>query len=70
MEALSRLHKRSEYRAWSIKAEKRGDPDLIQGVLIEAAATEPLIERNEHPAFEPKRFFETVLRLSEAAGEV
>src|ERR1700733_761167 len=29
MEALARLRKRPEYRAWTIKAAKTGDPDLI-----------------------------------------
>ena len=40
MEALARLRKHPEYRAWAMKTDHRGAPDLIHEVLIETAALE------------------------------
>jgi hypothetical protein len=51
MEALTRLRKHPEYRAWAMRTEHSGAPDLVHAVLIETAAVEPLIERNKRPAF-------------------
>ena len=61
MEALARLRKHPEYRAWAMKTEHRGVPDLIHNVLIETAAVQPLIERNKGPAFDPVTFFRAAL---------
>jgi hypothetical protein len=68
MEALARLRKRPEYRAWTVKAGKSGDPDLIHEVLIETAAGEPLIERKKRPAFDPVSFFRKALERAETEG--
>jgi hypothetical protein len=68
MEALVRLRRRPEFRAWTIKAAKTGAPDLIHEVMIDTAASEPLIERNYRPAFDPVSFFRKALERVEAEG--
>jgi len=69
MEALSRLRDRSEYRAWSLQLGKtKGDPDLINEVMIETAAVHPLIRVDDQPAFEPDSFFREALARAEAGG--
>ena len=69
MLALAELRTRPEYRAWSLQspAQKQA-PDLVQEVLIDAAAVEPLIERRKEPAFDAESFFNRVLTLSDATG--
>jgi len=68
MEALARLRKRPEYRAWAMKTEHDGAPDLIHEVLIETSAVEPLIERHKRPAFNPVTFFRAALERSASEG--
>jgi hypothetical protein len=68
MQALTLLRKRPEYRAWAMKTEHSGAPDLIHEVLIETAAMEPLIERNKRPAFNPVTFFRAALESAESEG--
>jgi hypothetical protein len=68
MEALARLRKHPEYRAWAMKTDHRGAPDLIHEVLIETAAAQPLIERNKRPAFNPVTFFRAALERAETEG--
>jgi len=68
MEALARLRKHPEYRAWAMKAEHSGAPDLIHNVLIETAATQPLIERNNRPAFNSVTFFRAALEHADSEG--
>ena len=43
-------------------------PDLIHEVMIDTAASEPLIERNYRPAFDPVSFFRKALERVEAEG--
>jgi len=70
MEALARLRDRPEYRAWSLQlGKKKGDPDLINEVMIETAAVHPLIEIDQHPAFDPESFFAAALERAETQGE-
>lgn len=69
MEALMRLRKRGECRAWTLSVgTDRNDPDLIHEVLIDAAAAEPLVERNNRPAFNAASFFKRVMELVETKG--
>jgi hypothetical protein len=68
MEALARLWRHPEYRAWAMKTEHRGGPDLIHNVLIETAAVEPLIESNKRPAFNPVTFFRAALERADSIG--
>lgn len=69
MEALARLRDRPEYRAWTLQlGNKAGDPDLINEVLVETAATQPIVEIDERPAFEPESFFRAALERSEVEG--
>jgi hypothetical protein len=68
MEAMVRLRDDPQYKAWAVRADKRGDPDLINEVMLEAAASEPLMEMEERPAFEPRRFFRRALELAESVG--
>jgi hypothetical protein len=67
MQALTRLCERPEYRAWSMKLGS-GEPDMIHEVLVEVAASEPLIEVDERPAFEPESFFRKALEMAETTG--
>jgi hypothetical protein len=68
MEAMVRLREHPQYAAWAVRANKQGDPDFINEVMLEAAASEPLIERDDRPAFEPSRFFQRALELAESEG--
>ena len=69
MLALTELRTRPEYRAWSLQSStQKQAPDLVQQVLIDAAAVEPLIQRSKKPAFDPASFFNRALALSEAKG--
>ena len=68
MEALARLRNHPEYRAWAMKTDHRGAPDLIHEVLIATAAAEPLIERDERPPFNPVTFFRAALERAESEG--
>ena len=64
------LRDRPEYRAWSLQlGKKKGDPDLINEVMIETAAVHPLIEIDQHPAFDPESFFAAALERAETQGE-
>ncbi len=47
---------------------QNGEPDLVNTALIEAAATEPLIESGEQAAFDADSFFQTALRIAQAEG--
>jgi hypothetical protein len=69
MLALTELRTQPEYRAWSLQpSTQKQAPDLVQEVLIDAAAVEPLIERRKKPAFDPASFFNRVLISSDAKG--
>jgi hypothetical protein len=68
MEALFRLRRRPEYRAWAIAAVKKRGPDFIHEILIETAASEPLSQRNNRPAFNPVSFFRRALERTQPAG--
>jgi len=68
MDALFRLRRRPEYRAWAITAGKRRGPDLVHEVLIETAASEPLFQRNKRAAFNPVSFFRKALERTQAMG--
>lgn len=69
MEALMNLRTRPEYRAWTLQlSAHKEEPDVIHQVLVEAAATEPLIQRKKRPAFDPVSFFKRALAMSEAEG--
>jgi hypothetical protein len=68
MEALMRLRKGREYRAWAMTSKMPGAPDIIDGPLIEVAAAHPLVERNKRPAFDPATFFRAVLGHAEVAA--
>ncbi len=69
MQALIRLREQPEYKAWTLRVGKEGEPDFINEVLIETAAVQPLIERDEQPAFESSAFFQKALELAEAEGK-
>ncbi|MFL9828074.1 hypothetical protein [Rhodoplanes sp. SY1] len=69
MEALSRLRERPEYRAWAKQAKKEGDPDLVNEVMFDTAATEPLIEVSDRLEFDPASFFKNALARAEAEGK-
>jgi hypothetical protein len=57
--ALARLYHRPEFKYWSVRS-----PDgiiTIGPILLEAAATEPLIETGGEPAFDADGFFKRLL---------
>jgi len=51
--ALARLYHRPEFKYWSV----HGGVITIGTILLEAAATEPLIETGGEPGFDADRFF-------------
>lgn len=67
--ALARLDAAGhpELRAWTAPMAEKGGV-YTSRPLIEAAATEPLIERDGQLVFEEKRFFQRVLEISEEEG--
>ena len=70
MQALAVLQDRPQFGAWRIKAAKGGDPTLLREVMVETAATEPLIDQGgSRLSFDPQSFLREVLRRSEAQGK-
>jgi hypothetical protein len=68
MRALALLRERPEYKAWALRTSKSGQPDLVKEVLIETAASAPLVESNKRPAFDAVAFFQLALERAEAEG--
>jgi hypothetical protein len=68
MLALARLQERPEYKAWTIKARKKGDPHLIHEVMVETAALEPLIARSDDHEFDPQSFLRRALERVAVEG--
>jgi hypothetical protein len=67
--ALEELRTHPEYRAWSLQLPAQEQmSNIVQEVLINAAAVEPLVERRKQPAFDSASFFNRVLSLSETKG--
>ena len=71
MRALAALRDAPEFGAWTIRAAKSGDPDLLHEVMIETAATEPLIadQGGDWPSFDTASFLRHALKRVEAEGE-
>jgi hypothetical protein len=70
MQALAVLQDRHELGAWRVKAAKGGDSTLLHEVMVETAATEPLIDQGgSRLCFDPQSFLREVLRRSEAQGK-
>lgn len=69
MSALARLCERPEWRAWLGESSRLTPSSHLHDAMIEAAATEPLIERDGRAVFDPGRFFRTMLRRCEAEGQ-
>jgi len=67
LEALARLSDRPEMKAWSIPDNIDGVMH-IQGVVLRAAAAEPLREEDNRPSFDPESFFRRLIRMSKEAG--
>jgi hypothetical protein len=65
MEALFRLRRRPEFRAWQSQPGKGADLTLS---MIQIAASEPLFQRNERAAFHPVTFFQKALERTQAMG--
>ena len=70
MRALEVLRDAPEFGAWTIRAAKSGDPDLLHEVMIETAATEPLIDQGgDWPSFDAASFLRHALERVEAEGQ-
>jgi hypothetical protein len=69
MRALSALRDIPEFGAWWIRAAKSGSPDMLHEVMIETAATEPLIESGDWASFDPASFLRHALERVEADGQ-
>lgn len=70
MRALAALRDAPEFGAWTIRAGKSGDPDLLHEVMIETAATEPLIDKGDDwPSFDAASFLRHALERVEAEGQ-
>ncbi len=54
-------------KAWSIPDNIDGVMH-IQGVVLRAAAAEPLREEDNRPSFDPESFFRRLIRMSKEAG--
>lgn len=67
MEALARLAHLPQFKGWSLPAAEQG-AEYVNHSVLEAAAAEPLIEVNGRPEFDPDKFFERLLYISEKAG--
>jgi hypothetical protein len=67
VEALAGLSDEPAFGAWSTRAGIDGG-DLVQEILIEIAATQPLIARDGKPAFEAASFFAAALAQGAAEG--
>jgi hypothetical protein len=69
LEALAHLRDSPAYRAWSMRTLNE-DMDLIHRDLLAVAAVEPVIggENQRSLRFDENRFFEHVLKISDADG--
>jgi hypothetical protein len=61
LQALGRLQDQPSYRAWSRKK-------IMHAVLVEAAASAPLLMTRRIANFEPQSFFQRVCAISKARG--
>jgi hypothetical protein len=68
LEALALLSNRSELKVWALPGEVPGLLH-VQRVVFEAAATEPLLQKKNRPAFDPDSFFKRLTGLSDALGQ-
>jgi hypothetical protein len=64
LQALARLAGRPEFRNLPM-ADRSGK---IAATVLQAAAIEPLIERDGEPAFNPESFLERLLAMTEEEG--
>ena len=64
LQALAGLAGRPEFRNWPMP----GGAGKIAANVLEAAAIEPLIEREGEPAFNPENFLERLLAMTEENG--
>ena len=65
-QALARLSTRPEFRNWSLRGCDGASKIAI--TVLEAAATEPLIELEDRPAFDADSFFKRLLAITEEEG--
>jgi hypothetical protein len=65
-EALAKLSRRPEFGCWSMP--RRDGSNSVAITVLEAAATEPLIELQKRPAFDADSFFKRLLVITEAEG--
>jgi hypothetical protein len=65
-QALARLSTRPEFRNWSLPG--RDGASKITIAVLEVAATEPLIELEDRPAFDADSFFKRLLGITEEEG--
>jgi hypothetical protein len=69
LQAFATLHDRPEMSAWARPSTEEGC-DYINGALLEAAATEPIVRLDEYNiTFDPNSFFKRVLAVSDLEGE-
>ena len=68
MSALEQLCEQPEWRTWLRRCWRSALSVYMHDAMVEAAATERLIEQNGRATFEPGRFFRTMLRFCEAEG--
>jgi hypothetical protein len=65
-QALSRLAARAEFKAWSLPGAH--DAVEIAPDVLEAAASEPLIEVDNQPGFDADAFFIRLLMITKGGG--
>lgn len=69
LQALASLRERPEMAAWSLPSSEIGC-DYINSALLEAAASEPIVQIDDHIiTFDPDSFFKRVLAISDFQGE-
>ena len=65
-QALAQLAGRPEFKNWSLPG--RDGAGSIAVTVLEVAATEPLIEIDGQPGFDPDSFFQRLLAITEEEG--
>ena len=68
LRALAKLAKLTEFAAWSIPCDVEGAAH-IDPIILAATATEPLIQVDQEPSFNPQSFFQHLLYISDSAGK-
>jgi hypothetical protein len=68
LRALARLRDHPEFGAWTIRAQRAGDSDILHEVMIETAAVEPLLDVDNGGSFDPRSFLRHALERVEAQG--